>query len=100
MIPVRTVDEVFTAIQQVKAAAPAFCTNFFPVQKKLQGWIEHGELKCESDATGRRGLLSQAKRPGPPAFLFLRSECRRAARRNRIIAGFEKRADRDRPGRQ
>lgn len=48
MIPVRTVDEVFTAIQQVKAAAPAFCTNFFPVQKKLQGWIEHGELTSES----------------------------------------------------
>src|SRR5580700_8307375 len=47
MIPVRTVDEVFAAIQRVKAAAPAFCTNFFPVQKKLQGWIEHGELMSE-----------------------------------------------------
>jgi len=48
MIPVRTVDEVFTAIQKVTAAAPAFCTNFFPVQKKLQGWIDHGELTSES----------------------------------------------------
>ena len=48
MTQIRTVDEVFAAIQQVKAAAPAYCTNFFPVQKKLQGWIEHGELKCES----------------------------------------------------
>jgi len=48
MTRVRTVDEVFAAIQQVKAAAPAFCTNFFPVQKKLQDWITHGELRSES----------------------------------------------------
>lgn len=47
MISVRTVDEVFNAIQQVKAAAPAFCTNFFPAQKKLEGWIKHGELMSE-----------------------------------------------------
>jgi hypothetical protein len=43
-----TVDEVFAAIQKVKAAAPAFCTNFYPVQKKLQDWIAHGELRIES----------------------------------------------------
>jgi hypothetical protein len=39
-----TVQEVFGAIQRVKTNAPAFCTNFFPVQKKLESWIEHGEL--------------------------------------------------------
>lgn len=44
MIRVRTVDEVYAAIQKVKAAAPAFCTNFFPAKQKLQAWIEHGEL--------------------------------------------------------
>ena len=48
MTRVGTVDEVFAAIQQVKTAAPAFCTNFFPVQKKLQDWIAHGELTGES----------------------------------------------------
>jgi hypothetical protein len=58
MTPVRTVDEVFTAIQRVKEAAPAFCTNFFPAQKKLQNWIEHGELRSES----REGALFFFKR--------------------------------------
>src|SRR5882757_2875648 len=47
MSPVSTVDQVFDAIQKVKADASAFCTNFFPVQRKLQGWIEHGELLGE-----------------------------------------------------
>ncbi len=28
--------------------APAFCTNFFPVQTKLQKWIDHEELVVES----------------------------------------------------
>jgi len=47
MIPVRTVGEVFDAIQQAKTGAPAYCTNFFPVQAKLEGWIDHGELWSE-----------------------------------------------------
>ncbi|HWX22370.1 MAG TPA: hypothetical protein VN578_20915 [Candidatus Binatia bacterium] len=47
MSPVQTVGDVFNAIQQAKAGAPAFCTNFFPVQTKLQGWIDHGELLME-----------------------------------------------------
>ncbi len=47
MTNVRTVDDVFAAIQKVKAAAPEFCTNFYPVQKKLQEWIVHGELASE-----------------------------------------------------
>jgi hypothetical protein len=44
MSPVNTVGQVFEAIQKVKAGAAAFCTNFFPVQRKLQGWIDHGEF--------------------------------------------------------
>jgi len=41
---VDTVDQVFTAIQRVKSNAPAFCTNFFPWERKLRGWIDHAEL--------------------------------------------------------
>lgn len=47
MTPVLTVSEVLDAIQQVKAGSPDFCTNFFPVQKKVQDWIGHGELFAE-----------------------------------------------------
>jgi hypothetical protein len=45
MKPVATVAQVFDAIQQAKAGAPDFCTNFFPMQKKVQDWIEHDELR-------------------------------------------------------
>jgi hypothetical protein len=48
MILAPTIGGVFDAIQQVKTGAPAFCTNFFPVQRKLQEWIEHGELLVEN----------------------------------------------------
>jgi ribosomal protein S18 acetylase RimI-like enzyme len=48
MIPAPAIGGVFDAIQQVKTGAPAFCTNFFPVQRKLQEWIEHGELLLEN----------------------------------------------------
>jgi hypothetical protein len=44
MGPLATVGQVFDAIQTVKSNAPEFCTNFFPLQPKLQGWIDHGEL--------------------------------------------------------
>ena len=44
MSPVSTVGQVLEGIQAAKAGAPAFRTNFFPAQSKLQGWIEHGEL--------------------------------------------------------
>lgn len=47
MIPVKTVAQVFDEIQRAKAGATAFCTNFFPVQSRLQGWIDHGELSGE-----------------------------------------------------
>jgi GNAT superfamily N-acetyltransferase len=35
MVPIRHPAEVFDAIQKVKAGASAFCTNLFPVQRKL-----------------------------------------------------------------
>ena len=44
MTPVTSIATVFEAIQKAKAGAGAFCTNFFPTQAKLQGWIDHGEL--------------------------------------------------------
>ena len=47
MTPVKTVSEVFETIQQIKAGATAFTTNFFPVQAKLQSWIDHDELFAE-----------------------------------------------------
>ena len=52
MTPVATVSQVFDAIQHAKAGAPDFCTNFFPVQKRVQDWIDHDELRGDfrSDA--------------------------------------------------
>jgi len=48
MSPVRTAAEVLEAIQKVKAGASAFCTNFFPVQAKLENWVTHNELRAET----------------------------------------------------
>ena len=47
MTPIQTPGQVFDAIQRAKAGARAFCTNFFPVELKLRGWINHGELFVE-----------------------------------------------------
>lgn len=47
MTPIQTPGEVFVAVQNAKAEATAFCTNFFPVESKLQGWIDHGGLLAE-----------------------------------------------------
>jgi len=47
MTPIQTPSQVFDAVQSAKAGAPAFCTNFFPVESKLRGWIDHGELFAE-----------------------------------------------------
>jgi GNAT superfamily N-acetyltransferase len=44
MSPVKSAGQVLETIQQVKAGAKSFCTNFFPVNAKLDAWIEHGEL--------------------------------------------------------
>ena len=47
MTPIQTPGQVFNAVQRAKAGATAFCTNFFPVESKLLGWINHGELSGE-----------------------------------------------------
>jgi GNAT superfamily N-acetyltransferase len=47
MIPAGSINAVFDATQSIKAGASSFCTNFFPVQRKLQEWIDHGELLME-----------------------------------------------------
>jgi GNAT superfamily N-acetyltransferase len=52
MTPVRTAGEVLEAIQKVKAGATAFCTNFFPVQSKLENWVAHEELSSETQKNG------------------------------------------------
>jgi hypothetical protein len=48
MSPVQTAAEVLAAIQKVKAGATDFCTNFFPVQSRLESWVAHGELTAET----------------------------------------------------
>src|SRR5271167_2132215 len=48
MSPLTATRQVYDAIQNVKTGATAFCTNFFPAQAKLDGWIGHGELFAES----------------------------------------------------
>src|SRR5436190_21686006 len=53
MSPVHTVSHVLDAIQQAKAGATAFCTNFFPAQPKLQAWIDHRELFSEAQGQSR-----------------------------------------------
>jgi len=47
MSPIQQLGQVFDGVQKAKAGAPAFCTNFFPGESKLQGWIDHGELSGE-----------------------------------------------------
>lgn len=47
MTPIQTPGQVFDAVQRAKGGATAFCTNFFPVESKLRGWINHGELFAE-----------------------------------------------------
>ena len=49
MEPVGNIGQVYSAVQKAKTGASGFVTNFFPVQRKLQGWIEQGDLFCESD---------------------------------------------------
>lgn len=44
MSPIQSAGEVFDAIAKAKAGATDLRTNFFPVQKKLETWIKHGEL--------------------------------------------------------
>lgn len=44
MDPMMTISQVLGAVDKVREQAPAYCTNFFPLERKLQGWIDHGEL--------------------------------------------------------
>lgn len=44
---IQSASEVGEAVNQAKASAAAFCTNFFPAPSRLQSWIEHGELIFE-----------------------------------------------------
>lgn len=39
--------EIAKAVSRAKADASAYCSNFFPAPRKLQGWISHGEFFCE-----------------------------------------------------
>lgn len=47
MLLIDSTSEVAETISRTKADAPAYCSNFFPAPRKLQGWITHGELSCE-----------------------------------------------------
>jgi len=47
MSPIQTAGQVFEAVQKAKAGATAYCTNFFPVESKLQNWIDHDEMEME-----------------------------------------------------
>lgn len=47
MTQILTPGAVFEAMQTAKAGATGFQTNFFPVQTKLQCWIDHAELFAE-----------------------------------------------------
>ncbi len=48
MTVVITPEQVAGAVQQVKAGAPGFCTNFFPADGRLKAWIDRGELALET----------------------------------------------------
>jgi hypothetical protein len=50
MTPIHSPSQVLETVQQAKAGASAYCTNFFPVQAKLQAWIIHQELWSEVQA--------------------------------------------------
>lgn len=47
MVPFSKIGEIYDAIQRVKAEAPAYCTNFFPVQQKLERLMGEGRLYGE-----------------------------------------------------
>src|SRR5947208_14543604 len=60
MSPVLSVNQALDAIQQAKAGATAFCTNFFPTPAKLQAWVDHRELFGE--IAGRSSFLFRKDR--------------------------------------
>lgn len=50
MKPIQSHELAMDLIHQVKAGAEGYCTNLFPAQRKLQNWIEHGELAAQEQA--------------------------------------------------
>ncbi len=60
MRPFNTVAEVFAAVQRAKTGAAGYCTNFFPSQSRLEGWIENRELIGQS--LGRLEMLFRKDR--------------------------------------
>jgi len=49
MKPARSTSEVLAAIDHAKSGAVGYCTNFFPVERRLQEWIERQELFVRAD---------------------------------------------------
>lgn len=45
---IENVKEVTEAVSVAKGRADAYCTNFFPTERKLHEWIEHRNVLCES----------------------------------------------------
>ncbi len=43
---VRSAQEVFDAMSWVKAHGITFCTNIYPTQEKIEGWIAHNQLRA------------------------------------------------------
>ena len=68
---VESASEVGEAINEAKADASGYCSNFFPSTRKLQGWISHGELFCEQ-RDGAVLFLTEGSRL--LASLFLRCQ--------------------------
>src|ERR1041385_7897691 len=60
MTPILSVKQALDAIQQAKAGATAFCTNFFPTPAKLQAWVDHRELF--GDVKGQSSFLFRKDR--------------------------------------
>ena len=57
-----------TPFRRRRRARSAFCTNFFPVRAKLQGWIDHGELFGEF--RDRRGVFFSDRTVISGIFIF------------------------------
>ncbi|MCE9583001.1 MAG: hypothetical protein K8T20_10945 [Planctomycetes bacterium] len=60
MNPVQNVGDVFDALDSARAGAPAFVTNFFPVEAHLREWIERGQLRS-AHAAGSAFFLKRER---------------------------------------
>ena len=43
-----SIHEVTDAVNQARTGDGEYCSNFFPSTRRLQGWITHSELFCDS----------------------------------------------------